>query len=389
MKVLLIPPSDLLRHYIPNRLYHIARRLIEKHELILLSYPKHPLANGQLRNLLANEISYNALSAKDPGTYYVVNTPSIYAALKKIIELVDIVIHANILPSLIATRLAKKHRKPTIYDYVDHFPESAAYYYQGMKREIVKRCVTNLVISALKGSDIIVTPSYGLAFSIRHYSTNPIFVVPNGVDSTFFRPMDMERARRELGIDYEGPIALLQGSLDAWIEIAPILKALSKLRKQHGIMLLIVGFSHGKYFYNILESHLKVMGLHKHTLMYSAQPYEKMPLFIASSNFVIAPFKREIKNLATPLKIIEALACSRPVLTTELPEFKIWFKKGLFFYSSTKIEQIVAMVKYIVENSDSIINSLLLYSSKIRKYFDWARIAEEYNKIIETELLKN
>jgi len=33
MRLLLIPPNDLLRHPIPNRMFHIAKRLAKRHEI--------------------------------------------------------------------------------------------------------------------------------------------------------------------------------------------------------------------------------------------------------------------------------------------------------------------------------------------------------------------
>jgi len=54
MKVLIVPPNDLLRHPIPNRLYHIAKRLAEKYGIFLLSYINHPLAGNVKRSLKAS-----------------------------------------------------------------------------------------------------------------------------------------------------------------------------------------------------------------------------------------------------------------------------------------------------------------------------------------------
>ena len=46
MKILLIPPNDLLRHPVPNRMYHIAKRLARNYDIYLLFYTKHLLADG-------------------------------------------------------------------------------------------------------------------------------------------------------------------------------------------------------------------------------------------------------------------------------------------------------------------------------------------------------
>jgi pantoate kinase len=49
MRLLLIPPNDLLRHPIPNRMFHVAKRLAKRHEIFLLSYTKHQLTGDTPR----------------------------------------------------------------------------------------------------------------------------------------------------------------------------------------------------------------------------------------------------------------------------------------------------------------------------------------------------
>ena len=235
MKLLLIPPNDLLRHPIPNRMFHIAKRLAKKHEIILLSYTKHPLASDEVRRAFAGlEISPGRpVPAKNLGLYYVMNAAQIHGAVKNVLENgVDAVIHANILPSLIATQLAKKLKIPAIYDYLDYFPESASAYYTKGKW-IVERGVWVITTRALRNSDVVIVPSYGIKAAIRKVIPHiPVYVIPNGVDAEVFKPIDQKTARKMLNLDTEYHLVLLQGSIDVWIDILQVLKAINKLRQQ-------------------------------------------------------------------------------------------------------------------------------------------------------------
>jgi glycosyltransferase involved in cell wall biosynthesis len=385
MKVFLIPPNDLLRHPIPNRMYHIARKLSRKHGIYLLSYTNHPLVDGiKKRGLKAVEIPVsNAVRVRNLGLYYVVNAPQIYASIKRVIdgEGIDVVIHANILPSLIASKLAKRFGVPNIYDYLDHYPESAsAYYSQG--RQFVELGVRLFVSQALKNSDAVVTPSYGLK---RVVSTiipgKPVYVVPNGVDAELFKPQDRNSARRMIGLDTNCYLLLLQGSLDVWMDIAGIIKVLSRLHRMVDVKLLVVGVSHAKHYYRLLLKYAKHYGINKHVYIYPPQPYERMPIFINSSDIVFAPYLKTVKNLTTPLKIAEALACGVPVVTTNIVEFRLWYKQGIYTYSTyAELENIL---KQLLSNIDTIRATLRKNSYSFREAFSWDRLAEKYEILIK------
>jgi len=87
MKILLVPPNDLLRHPIPNRMYHIAKRLARKYDIVLLSYTGHPLAGEVKRTLKAVEVPvHKAIHVENLGLYYILNASQIYITLKNIIS---------------------------------------------------------------------------------------------------------------------------------------------------------------------------------------------------------------------------------------------------------------------------------------------------------------
>jgi glycosyltransferase involved in cell wall biosynthesis len=386
MRVLIVPPNDLLRHPIPNRLYHIAKRLAEKYEIFLLSYINHPLAGNVRRSLKAVEVPIpNAIPVKDLSIYYTINAVQIYNAVNRVIkeEGADIVIHANILPSLIATKLAKKYGIPNIYDFLDYFPQSATAYYK--HGGIVEAVVKVIVKQALLNSNAITTPCYTLKLLIHQITESvsiPIYVIPNGVDADVFKPTDQELARKAIGLEDNYYLVLLYGSLDVWIDIIAILKTISKMRMHSDIRLLVVGFSHASYYYKVLLNYIRRFNLDKYVYLYPPQPYEKMPIFINASDVVIAPYAKILKNYGTPLKIAEALACGVPVITTAIAEFRLWYKQGVYLYNNS--EELKKLLFLIMENKEEVRRVLINYSQSFRRLFSWDRLAEKYQKIIES-----
>jgi glycosyltransferase involved in cell wall biosynthesis len=386
MKVLIVPPNDLLRHPIPNRLYHIAKRLAERYDIFLLSYTNHPLAGSVKRSLKAIEVPIpKAVPVKDLSMYYTVNSVQIYNAINCVIkeEGIDIIIHANILPSLIASKLAKKYSIPNIYDFLDYFPQSAAAYYRhgGLVESVVKA----IVKQALLNSDAIVTPSHALKLLIKQIIEPkyiPIYVIPNGVDADIFKPMDQKLARKAIGLDGEYYLMLLYGSLDVWLDIVTILRIISKMRARFDIRLLIVGFSHAGHYYKALLNLIKKFDLDKYTYFYPPQPYEKIPIFINASDVVVAPYAKILKNYTTPLKIAEALACGVPVITTAIAEFKIWYKQGVYLYNN--FEELEKLLSLIIKSKEEVRRALIEYSHQFRQLFSWDNLANKYISIIDT-----
>jgi glycosyltransferase involved in cell wall biosynthesis len=386
MRVLIVPPNDLLRHPIPNRLYHIAKRLAEKYEIFLLSYTGHPLAGNVRRSLKAVEVPIsNAIPAKDLSLYYTVNAVQIYNAINSVIKEreIDVIIHANILPSLIAAKLAKRYGIPNIYDFLDYFPQSAAAYYK--QGGIVEAVVKAVVKQALLNSNTTITPCYTLEILVRQIigpKYIPIYVIPNGVDADVFKPMDQKLACKAIGLEDNYYLALLYGSLDVWVDIVTILKIVSKMRTRFDIRLLIVGFSHAGHYYKALLNLVERFDLDKYTYLYPPQPYEKMPIFINASDVVVAPYAKILKNYGTPLKIAEALACGVPVITTAIAEFKLWYKQGVYFYNNS--EELEKLLFLIIENKEGVRRVLINYSQSFRQLFSWDSLAEKYRKVIES-----
>jgi glycosyltransferase involved in cell wall biosynthesis len=381
----MIPPNDLLRHPIPNRMYHIAKRLANNHEIFILSYTNHPLAHEIKRSIKAVEIPiFNALKTNNLGLYYIINASQIYTTIKNVIkkEDVDVIIHSNILPSFIASKLAKKMRIPNIYDFLDYFPESASAYYTKGKG-LIEMGVKTFVYPALRNSDVIVTPSYGLKKIVENIApSKPLHVIPNGVDTEIFKPIDQKIARKEIGLDTDYHLLLLQGSLDVWIDVENIMRVLRKLRKIADIRLLIVGFSHAKYYYKLLTAYTRHFGIDKYIFTYPSQPYEKMPLFINSSDIVLAPLRKMLKNFTTPLKIAEALACGIPVITTDIIEYRLWYSKGLYIYSSQ--DDLEKLIRYILDNINHIKNDLINYRTSLIHTFSWDNIVSKYVLLINS-----
>ncbi len=391
MDVLIIPPNDLLRHPIPNRLYHIGKRLARKHNIYLLSYPGHPIAGQRkIRYMNCSEVSFRPLiCTNNLGFYYVANTLHIKKAITALVAKVniDLIIHANILPSYITLKIAQDQGIPSIYDYLDHFPESASMYYVNrFIRKLSYGFVFWLVRQNLKMSTHIVTVSRTLHNFILRFVRNKgkVTVIPNGVDSELFKPIPTKIARKKIGLIGYDYILLYYGSVDMWLDLEVLLKVVNDLQRMMGkIVLVILGISHNVAIRSRLNDFIIKHNLHKNVLFLPAQPYEKIPLYVNASDIILAPYKKVAKNYVTPLKILEALACAKPVITSDISEFKLWFHDMPvnFYQNANEIKKIIIS---LLRSYDTYKQELNRASKEIRSRFSWDKIADIYEELMKS-----
>jgi len=385
--LLVIPPNDILRHPLPNRIYHIAKGLSKYFRIYLLSYKGHPLrSDRKLRDLDCEEIEIeHAFRTKNVGAYYLLNAPQILRSIAKALSErnISVVIHANILPSYIVSRMAKEAGIPTIYDFLDYFPESAAAYYSSRSLRFLSHSfVESIVKRSLRMSTKIVTVSYTfkkLIESLINRRENNIEIIPNGIDHRLFRPMPTDVARKKTGLsDYER-IILYYGSLDVWIDFSTLL---GSVKGRDDLVLVLIGASHNSDAMKKLKYLIKKLGLEEKVIMIPPQPYERIPLFINSADLVLAPYKRVIKNYVTPLKIAETLACGKPVITQNIGEFKLWFsEKNVFYYNN--FAEVKGIINNILDNYEAVTQDAEVIADRVRKKFSWDNLVKKYLRVME------
>lgn len=140
-------------------------------------------------------------------------------------------------------------------------------------------------------------------------------VIPNGVDTYQFRDYgDVMREKLKL----DGFIIGYVGVLREWVNFEPIFKALRDLPKN--IKLLVVG-REGRFAET--RDLAKSYRISDRVIFAGMISYSEVPKYISAMDICIIPFNQShISKNALPLKLFEYMACSRPVISAELPEVK-------------------------------------------------------------------
>lgn len=144
-----------------------------------------------------------------------------------------------------------------------------------------------------------------------------LFMVPNGADVDFIRPLDAGEARAKLNLPRDGYIYTHAGSTSESPEIFQLLVEVHmKIVRSHpNSFLLLVGTLRP-------EEERLIRSLNaKNVLCVGYQPDELYPIYLAASDVLLLPLRDSIYDRArSPLRLGDYLAAGRPVVATALPE---------------------------------------------------------------------
>jgi glycosyltransferase involved in cell wall biosynthesis len=201
---------------------------------------------------------------------------------------------------LMAYHLAKKIGAHFVFDVYDKYDE-----FSGYRRFPWFDPFTFL----LRHSDFRLFASQALMESAG-YRPEHDFIVPNGVDTERFQPMDMRLSRRECGLPEESIFIGYFGSMEPERGIDDLISAVQHLRTEGLSIELLLG---GKPREN--------MDLQQSGIRYVGNvPFDRMPAMLASCDLLSVPYRRSaVMDAGASNKIAEAMACRRPLVATRTP----------------------------------------------------------------------
>ncbi len=139
-----------------------------------------------------------------------------------------------------------------------------------------------------------------------------ISVIPRGVDTDMFYPMDKNLCRKKLGLPQDRKIVLFVGSFSEVKGLPYLISAALSLLKQRGdLLFIIVGEGDKRKMLQKMisegcaEGEIHLLGLKHHT---------EIPLWMNSCDLFCLPSLNE----GCPNVVKEALACGRPVVGTDV-----------------------------------------------------------------------
>jgi len=324
------------------------------------------------------------IDVSDPAKFYAANL--IFQG-KKILSTIkefdiEIVFGSNLAVCTLAFELGKLFGLKSIFDLSDFFPASVGAYYPKASRisaSLLRSLTMLITMRNIKVADLCTTCSDTLKqYIIKIAPNSRVERLPNGVDTTIFLPRPpSESLKKEIGI---GDNCLVYaGSIESWLDFTVVFDALNILKKEGvDIQLLIIGRSIYSEKKDSLIREIANRGLNEQVRFVGYQPYERLPDFINVGIGGLIPFKVDslLTQMAFPNKLLEYLACGKPVFAPPMRELIKVGGEYLLPYTSPKT--LALQIRKAISsnyNPDEIRKSVLNY--------DWNIIADRLETLMQ------
>ena len=207
---------------------------------------------------------------------------------------------------------------PFAVEYNGIVDEEAAMQGRPLPNTWIGHLKTAVRVRMLRRASAVVTVTQGLGeIVIQRYGVDPerVFIAENGVDPELFQPLDRAESRFLLDLS-PGPLICYVGNLVGWQGLETLLNAMTALPKE--VRLILVGDGPSRHY---LAHMVERIGLSEQVQFVGTVPHEQVPRYIASADVCVASFssERNLKSGVSALKVMEYLACGRPIVVTAIP----------------------------------------------------------------------
>lgn len=168
------------------------------------------------------------------------------------------------------------------------------------------------VMYTLQNADAVTTNARSLVEKAKAFLDREIFLIPNGIDTNLFQPMERNGALAEaLGLKQEDRVIAFVGELREKKGLATLLHAYAKVNKEHSATLLIIGDIRAGDDKRLFEE------------IKSSIPYAKIDVTGYVSNHDLPSYYSVVDVLVHPSlrdgmpnAVLEGMACEKAVIAT-------------------------------------------------------------------------
>ncbi len=360
-------------------------------EVFAVTSPKHENFSGEIETIDGIEYHrtrwpmFSTLQAV-PMARQIATVATLAKEIKRLaVELQADVIHAHS-PSvcgLAAAKAAKALKLPMVYE-LRYYEEDAAVdrgktRYNSLRYRLGQRAE----LEALHQADAVTTISQALREDLISRGVFPekIFVVPNGVDTEVFHPIEPDE---KLLIEYGLQNSLVIGFIGSFyfyegLEIL-IDAVVSLLAHRKDLKLLLVGEGEAD---TTLRQRIPE-ALRQHFIFTGNIPHNEVPRYYSVMDILVYPRKRSrLTELTTPLKPLEAMAMEKVVIASDVGGLRELLDDGNAGYL-VEADNVEALAERLLELAEN--ESERLTMAKRAKEFvvgrrNWSSIAVLYQSI--------
>lgn len=375
MNILVISLPDLKR-IPPQRPHHLLKHLSQKHKVTVLCVNAWWLEERQdeyLKESLKNiNIHYIAENKLNPVCQEILAT----RRLRGLRDTFDCVVSLN---SLLASYfVVKEVQIPSVFDICDDIIS-----WIGTSPQIPTFLKP---IGKLAGSFILqrninisrqVTYSTEILKQSYKLPDDKSILIPNGVDTNLFYRRN-RKIRDRLNISDDEFVLGFVGFLGQWINLETVFKTIRMLQDQIKIKMVIVGDGNKLLTYKSLS---EKYGIQKNVIFTGGVPYLDVPEYISCMDICLLPFDRSaVSQSALPFKLLEYMACERPVISSPILGAKNAVG-DMVFYASNQYELTQSILKLYYDEE------LRIKLGKrgrefVNQNYNWDKICNKFEKVL-------
>ena len=257
---------------------------------------------------------------------------------------------------------AKKNKTRFVYDLHDNY-EIYATYKLPFLRFLDKYTIRH--------SDAITAVSNSLKDKLSKIRKGDVFVVQNGVDAILFKPMEKSKCREKLGLPKNAKIIAYAGSIQRAQGLQVLIEAFEKLKdKIPNVILVLAGRfykNEGKYF-DLKRNGVKYLG---------SLDQNKVACLINAADVAIIPnTKNEFTKYCFPYKVLEYMACQKPIVATNVGDVgKLLSKYDGSLCNPSNADEMAGKIEKQLKKSK------VDYTKDVKEY-SWTNIARKMDNIL-------
>jgi glycosyltransferase involved in cell wall biosynthesis len=319
-----------------------------------------------------------------PASFLVIgfNRIAHFFSCKKVIEktilekgIEKIFLYGSITNGVQTIKIAQERKIPVIYRVLDISHEL-------INMKGIKQIAKKLESKVISNANLVLTTTNDLslyAIEMGAKKSN-VEVFPLGVNFQDFKPMEKSsELQKELNIKENDKVIVFVGTMYTFTGIKNIINKFSSLKKN--VKFIIIGEGPN---YNRIKSIVKSKKLEKNIILLGFIPQKDIAKFIALADICLNPFEvNSITDRILPTKILEYLACKKPVLSTPLNGTKKILLNGEYgmIYSTER--------DFVVKLSELLDNELKLKEigekgfEYVVKNHDWQKLSNQLIKKID------
>lgn len=144
---------------------------------------------------------------------------------------------------------------------------------------------------------------------------------PPAIDTRIFNPSSPKQQKREeLGIPADAPMVLYCGNWAVWKGVDILIEAMQELIKENPNIKLVTAWGEAYDWYDErkarISKKIKQLGLERNVIELGI--VNDIQLLMAACDVFVAPFRNTDGVADQPLSILEAMACGKPVIATNV-----------------------------------------------------------------------